>query len=346
MRRRGAGARAARRRGAADAGHPARLHAGGGARDRRVGRALPRPRRRRRRARRARGGVPARAVRGGVRARALARPRLGPARGRGRRARLRARRARGARRRPAAARHPRRRGCRPRPRARRARNRPRRLPPLESPHRRGRVPGRAPAPTARRRGRPLLDLDRRPGHVRHRSHPRLRGGRVARPLPARRLRSRGRGRPLRRGDTRPPRRRRRRATPGVRVSPRGGRERSGAGRLAARGARGGTRPRGPARRLPEHAHHARRRGARPHPLPAGQDPRLVLHRPRERGSGRRRRDGDGPGRRGHAAPSRHGRAHHARRPAVAHLRAVHGPAGRPDARPRRQRAHGGVDRSG
>ena len=63
----------------------------------------------------------------------------------------------------------------------------------------------------------------------------------------------------------------------------GGGERSGAGRLAPGGPRGGARPRGPARDLPEHAHHARRRGARAHPVPAGEDPRLVLHRPRERG---------------------------------------------------------------
>ena len=33
-----------------------------------------------------------------------------------------------------------------------------------------------PLPRARRRGRALLDLDRRPGDVRHRPHPRLRGG--------------------------------------------------------------------------------------------------------------------------------------------------------------------------
>ena len=117
-------------------------------------------------------------------------------------------------------------------------------------------------------------------------------------------------------------------------------ERSGARRLLQRGARGRARPRGPARHLPQHAHHARRRGARPHPLPPGQDPRLVLHRPRQRSRRRRRRDGDGAGRRRHAAPPRHGRPHHARRRAVADLRAVHGTPGRPDARPRRQRPHG------
>ena len=63
----------------------------------------------------------------------------------------------------------------------------------------------------------------------------------------------------------------------------GDRERSGARRLAARGERGRPRPRGPARHLPQHADHPRRRGARPHPLQAGEDPRLLLHRARERG---------------------------------------------------------------
>ena len=67
------------------------------------------------------------------------------------------------------------------------------------------------------------------------------------------------------------------------------------------------------------------RGARAHPLQAGQDPGLVLHGPRQRGRRGRRRDGDGPRRRRHAAPPRHGRARHARRRAVADLRAVHGP---------------------
>ena len=74
------------------------------------------------------------------------------------------------------------------------------------------------------------------------------------------------------------------------------------------------------------------RGARPHPLQAGQDPRLVLHGPRERGRRGRRRDRDGPGRRRHAAPPRHGRPRHARRRAVADLRPVHGPRRRADAR--------------
>ena len=96
----------------------------------------------------------------------------------------------------------------------------------------------------------------------------------------------------------------------------------------------------PPRHLPQHARHARRRGARSHPLPPGQDSRLVLHGPRQRGGRGRRRDGDGPGGRRHAAAPRHGRAHRARRRAVADLRAVHGPRRRADARPRRQRAHG------
>ena len=190
------------------------------------------------------------------------------------------------------------------------------------------VARRAPAAAARRRRRPLLDLDRRPGDVRHRPDARLRGGgRARRHRRAPRTRPAS---PARSATTRRASRLRQigeRPTTGaiVRVPADGDRERSGAGRVAPRGARGGPRPRGPARHLPQHAHHARRRGARPHPLPPGQDPRLVLHRPRQRGRRRRRRDGDGAGRRRHAAPPRHGRAHHARRRAVADLRAVHGP---------------------
>ena len=114
----------------------------------------------------------------------------------------------------------------------------------------------------------------------------------------------------------------------------GDRARGRAERLASGGEGVGPRPRGPAPDLPQHADHPRRRGARAHPLPAGEDPRLVLHRPRQRGLVGRRRDGDGPRRRRHAAPPRHGRAHHARRRAVADLRAVHGPRRRPDARAR------------
>ena len=100
---------------------------------------------------------------------------------------------------------------------------------------------------------------------------------------------------------------------------------SRARRLAAGGPRGRPRPRGPARRLPQHADHARDRGARPHPLQAGQDPRLVLHGPRQRGRRGRRRHRDGLGGRRHAAPPRHGRPRLARRRALADLRAVHGP---------------------
>ena len=107
--------------------------------------------------------------------------------------------------------------------------------------------------------------------------------------------------------------------------------RSRARRLAARDPRGGSRPRGPVRDLPQHADHARDRGARPHPLQAGQDPRLVLHGPRQRGLVGRRRDRDGPRGRRHAAAPRHGRPRDARGRALADLRAVHGPRGRADA---------------
>ena len=71
----------------------------------------------------------------------------------------------------------------------------------------------------------------------------------------------------------------------------GDRTRGGAERLAPAGQGVGPRPRGPARHLPQHAPHARRRGARAHPLPPGEDPRLVLHRPRQRG---RRRSASRP----------------------------------------------------
>ena len=62
----------------------------------------------------------------------------------------------------------------------------------------------APAAATRRRRRPLLDLDRRPGDVRHRPDPRLRGGRFARRLAARRVRGRARRCALRRRNSRPP----------------------------------------------------------------------------------------------------------------------------------------------
>ena len=72
----------------------------------------------------------------------------------------------------------------------------------------------------------------------------------------------------------------------------------------------------------------------------GKIPGSFYTGPRQRGRRGRRRDGDGAGGRRDAAAPRHGRAHHARRRAVADLRPVHGPPGRPDARPRRQRPHG------
>ena len=100
------------------------------------------------------------------------------------------------------------------------------------------------------------------------------------------------------------------------------------------------RPRGPARDLPQHARHPRCRRARAHPVSPGEDPGLLLHRTRQRGVGRRRRDRNGARRRRHPAAPRHGRAHHTWRRALADLRAVHGPPGRPDTRARRERAHG------
>ena len=66
------------------------------------------------------------------------------------------------------------------------------------------------------------------------------------------------------------------------------RARGRAERLASGGEGVGPRPRGSARHLPQHADDARRRGARAHPLPAGEDPRLVLHGPRQRGRRRSR----------------------------------------------------------
>ena len=79
------------------------------------------------------------------------------------------------------------------------------------------------------------------------------------------------------------------------------------------------------------------RGARPLPLPAGPDPRVVLHGPRQRGRRRRRGLGDGrPGRR-LPHPARPRRAHRARHGALAHHRPVPRPHRRPDAGTRRQR---------
>ena len=113
LRRRGRGRGGDRRDRAPHARHPARLPARGRARDRALRGEVRRARRGGPRARRAGGAAPTRAVRRGVPRREGRRPRLGPARGRGRRARVDPRRARRPRRRPAAARHPRRRGRRP-----------------------------------------------------------------------------------------------------------------------------------------------------------------------------------------------------------------------------------------
>ncbi len=96
-----------------------------------------------------------------------------------------------------------------RPRARRPRHRSRRLSALESPHGSRAFAGGSPTAAARRRRRPLLDLDRRPGDVRHRSDPGLRSRDLVRSRPALVLRRRRRGRALRRGDPRQPSRDRR-----------------------------------------------------------------------------------------------------------------------------------------
>ena len=61
----------------------------------------------------------------------------------------------------------------------------------------------SPAAAARRRRRPLLDLDRRPGDVRHRPDPGLRGRDLVRARPALVLRRGSRRSPLRRGDPGP-----------------------------------------------------------------------------------------------------------------------------------------------
>src|SRR5204862_545128 len=81
------------------------------------------------------------------------------------------------------------------------------------------------------------------------------------------------------------------ARPIVRVWADGDRPGSRACRLAAGSQGGRSPPRGSPDDLPQHADHPGDRGARPHPLQAGQDPRLVLHRPRERGRCHRRRHG-------------------------------------------------------
>ena len=70
---------------------------------------------------------------------------------------------------------------------------------LERQHGRRRVARRAPAAEARRGRSPVLDLDRRPGDVRHGPHTRLRGGALAPRGRPRRLRRRTGRRALRRG---------------------------------------------------------------------------------------------------------------------------------------------------
>ena len=180
LRRRGGGARALRRRDPADTGHRPRLSARRGSRGRAARSEVPRSRRRRDRARRPRGRVPARALRAGLRTLARRGLRLGAPRGGGRRRGVGEGRARRARCRPHPPRHPRCRGSRPRARARGAAAGARRLPHLEPAHARGGVPRGASAPAPGRGRRPVLDLHRRSGDVRHRSHPGLRRGAIPR----------------------------------------------------------------------------------------------------------------------------------------------------------------------
>ena len=128
-------------------------------------------------------------------------------------------------------------------------DRPRHLPALEPPHGRRRAPPRPPAAPARRRRRPLLDLDRRPGDVRHRPRARLRGGDLVRPGSALVLRRRAlhgalcdaetRSRLQAIGDAYDWEQRRGQLD----SSAHGDCTRSGAGRLAERGAGGGPRSR-------------------------------------------------------------------------------------------------------
>ncbi len=77
---------------------------------------------------------------------------------------------------PDPARHPRRRGPGAAARPGRAGRGAGRLPDLQRGHRRRPGPVRPPAARAARRGRGVLGLDRRPGHVRHRPGRRVRGG--------------------------------------------------------------------------------------------------------------------------------------------------------------------------
>ena len=201
LRRRRGGARAARRRGPADPGHRPRLSARGG----RAGRSLLAEVR----------ATAASWESGSAGSRRSTRPsrtrrcsssrrpraRLGAARGRGRWPGFGSRRARCAAGRSHPPRHPRGRGPGARRRARASGG-------SSSTSRRSRTSARArspslaehPLPAARRGRRALLDLDRRPGDVRHRPHARLRRGALPRRRPARRVRGGSRGRALRRGD--------------------------------------------------------------------------------------------------------------------------------------------------
>ena len=89
--------------------------------------------------------------------------------------------------------------------------------------------------------------------------------------------------------------------------------------------------------VPLHARHAPTRGGRAHALQAGEDPRLVLHRARERGGFGRRRRGDGARRRRLAAAPQRRRPRPPRHRAVADLRQL--PRPRRRALPRARREH-------
>ena len=90
--------------------------------------------------------------------------------------------------------------------------------------------------------------------------------------------------------------------------------------------------------LPLDAAHAGSGGDRPSSLQAGQDPRLVLHRPRERGRIGRRGSSDGPRRRRGATASQLGCSHHPRNGTLANPRELPRPCRRAFTRTRRQRA--------
>ena len=177
LRRGPGGARAARGRGAADAGHHAQRAARGRARARPARRPLPRPRDRRGRARRRGGLLPERAVRARVprgRAAGLGSvPHAGEVVGPESVATALDQLEPG----PDPARLPRDRGSR-----RSSTSSPTAASSSTSRRSRTCAPARSasleehPLPRARRRRRPLLGLDRRPGDVRHRPDARVRGG--------------------------------------------------------------------------------------------------------------------------------------------------------------------------